>query len=303
MSTAEKLKDIRRRAGKNRIAYLFLAPFFILFFIFTVVPVIISLFLSLTAYNMLQPPRFIGIGNYLRLFFSDDTFFLALRNTIVYAIITGPAGYIASFLVAWFINEMSPRIRSVIILLFYAPSISGTVYMIWKLIFSNDAYGYVNGILMRLGIIDAPILWLQSEKYVLTVVILVALWLSLGTSFLAFVAGLQGVDRSLYEAAAIDGVRNRWQEMWFVTLPSMRPQLMFGAVMSITGAFSVGDLTANLAGMPSVKYAAHMIVNHMVDYGTIRFEMGYASAIATVLFLLMVGTNKIVQSALKKIGD
>lgn len=297
-----KWQSIKERAKKNRVAYAFLAPFLLIFLLFTILPVVISLFYSLTYYNMLEPPKWVGLDNYARLLLSDDNFLIAVKNTFIYALITGPVGYIISLLTAWLINELSSRIRAVIVLLFYAPSISGNVYMIWKIMFSSDSYGYINSVLMDLGIVSAPVQWLQDPRYILPIIIIVSMWMSLGTSFLAFIAGLQGIDRALYEAGAIDGIRNRWQELWHITLPSMKPQLMFGAVLSITNAFAVSDISLNLAGFPSVQYSAHTIVTHLMDYGNIRFEMGYASSIATVLFIVMVASNKIVNKFLKRVG-
>ena len=208
-----------------------------------------------------------------------------------------------SFLIAWFINELSPNVRAIFVLMFYAPSISGNTYLIWKLLFSSDSTGLINGFLMQLGFTATPIYWLQDTRYILTILILVQLWMSLGTGFLAFVAGLQGVDTSMYEAGSIDGIRNRWQELWYITLPAMRPQLVFGAVLAVTNAFAVSEISTNLAGFPSVRYAGHTIVTHLLDYGNIRFEMGYASAIATVLFILTLGSNKVINTLLKKVGN
>lgn len=297
-----KLNHLRKEIVKNKVSYLFLAPYAIIFLTFTIVPVVVSLFLSFTYFNILEKPKFIGWQNYIRLFLGDDIFLTAVKNTFLLAAITGPIGYIASFLFAWFINELPPKIRAALVVLFYAPSISGNVYMIWTVMFSGDIYGYANSTLMKLGIINEPIQWLKDPEYMMSVIMIVILWMSLGTGFLAFVAGLQGIERSQYEAAIIDGVKNRWQELWYITLPNMKPMLMFGAVMAITNSFAVGDVTAALAGLPSTDYAAHTVVNHLVDYGTIRFDMGYASAIATVLFITMVGCNKIVQNLLKKVG-
>jgi multiple sugar transport system permease protein len=217
--------------------------------------------------------------------------------------VTGPIGYLLSFMMAWFINELSPRIRAIITLIFYAPTISGQVYMIWQIIFHSDQYGYANSLLIRFNFIQDPILWLQNATYIMPICIVVALWLSLGIAFLAFIAGLNTVDRTYYEAGAVDGVRNRWQELWYITLPLMRNQLMFGAVMAITGSFGFGAVVDNLAGFPSTDYAAHTIMHHLNDYGGVRFEMGYASAIAVLLFALMVGANLIVQRLLSKVGQ
>ncbi len=288
---------------KNRASYLLMAPYFTLFFLFTVLPVLMSVYLSFNYFNMLEMPRWVGWTNYIKLLLEDDIFIISLRNTLLFAVITGPISYLLCLLFAWIINEFKPKVRAFLTLIFYAPSICGNAYMIWNLILTGDRYGYLNGLLLRIGILNEPILWMQTEKFVLPVLIVVQLWLSLGTGFLSFIAGLQTVDKGLYEAAAIDGVKNRWQELWFVTLPAMKPQLMFGAVMQITQSFAVADISIALAGNPSVNYSGATIVTHLLDYGSTRLDMGYASAIATILFLLMVGTNKLVQRLLRRVGE
>ena len=288
---------------RNKVAYAMLAPFMILFLIFTVFPVFLSMILSFTDFNLLEMPNWVGFDNYIHLFLDDDIFIIAVKNTLIFASVTGPASYLLSFLIAWFINELGPKIRSVVTLIFYAPSISGSVYTIWKTLFSSDAYGWVNGTLMELGIITSPILWFEHAEYVMPLCIAVALWVSLGTAFLAFIAGLQTVDKSLYEAAAVDGIKNRWQELWFITLPEMKPQLMFGAVLAITQSFGFGAVVTTLCGLPSVDYAAHTIMHHLDDYGGQRYEVGYASTIAVILFAIMLGSNFIVKKAISKVGQ
>ena len=146
-------------------------------------------------------------------------------------------------------------------------------------------------------------MFFQNADWVMALCIVVALWTSLGTAFLSFIAGLQTVDRSQYEAGAVDGVKNRWQELWYITLPTMRPQLMFGAVLAITGAFGFGAVVTALCGFPSVDYAAHTIMHHLDDYGGQRYEVGYASAIAVFLFLIMLGCNLIIKKMLSKVGQ
>ena len=282
--------------------YAFVAPFMLLFFLFTVVPVVISIGLSFTNFNVFQTPLFVGIENYRTLLMDDKIFLLAVQNTLLISVVTGPVGYFISLLLAWVVNEFSRGTRTLLTLLFYAPSISGGAYVIFQVIFSGDAHGLINGVLMDMNLIYEPIQWLSDTKYMMGVAIFVILWMSLGTSFLSFIAGYQNVDRSLYEAGAVDGIRNRWQELWYITLPSMRPQLMFGAVMSITGSFGVGGMLTGLFGNPSTGYAVHTMVHHLQDYGSVRFEMGYASAIAVLLFLLMVASNGLVQHLLKKLG-
>ena len=296
------IKGLGKQLRLNFDCYLFLAPFALIFIAFTVVPVVMSLVLSFTSYNVLEFPQFVGWKNYINLFLYDDIFLLAAKNTLVIAVIVGPVGYLMSLLLAWSINELNPKLRAVMVVLFYAPSISGAVYMIWTLLFSGDVYGYVNSLLMYLGVVTEPVQWLTDTRYMLAVVILVMVWMSLGAGFLSFVAGLQTVDVTLYECGYIEGIKSRWQELWFITLPAMRPQLMFGAVMSVTAAFSVGEVTTALCGFPSTDYAAHTILNHLTDYGTVRFEMGYACAIATILFVITVAINGAIQRMLEKIG-
>lgn len=291
-----------KKARKSKMCYLFLAPYAILFFVFYILPVCSSIFFSFTYYNILESPKFIGLQNYINLILQDDIFLTAIKNTFLIAVVTGPLGYIASFLFAWLINELPRWLRAVAVIVFYAPSIAGNVFYIFTIFFRGDAYGYINALLMDLGLINAPILWLIDPKYMLPICMAVILWMSLGAGFLSFVAGLQGVDRSQFEAGYMDGVKNRWQELWFITLPNMKPMLMFGAVMAITQAFGVCDVTMALCGYPSTDYAARTVVTHLFDYGFSRFEMGYASAIATLLFLIMFLCNKAIQGMLKRVG-
>ena len=288
---------------RNKAAYLMVAPFMIIFTCFTILPVVLSAVLSLTNFNLLQIPDFVGVDNYIRLFLMDDIFIIACQNTLIFAAIVGPVSYLMSFLVAWFINELPPKIRAVVTLIFYAPSISGNAYLIWKTLFSSDRYGWANAILLKMDLIDTEIAFFEDADYVMPLCIVVALWTSLGTSFLAFIAGLQGIDKAQFEAGAVDGVRNRWQELYYITLPNMKDQLMFGAIMAITGAFGFGAIVDALCGFPSVDYAAHTIVHHLNDYGGSRFETGYASAIAVVLFVVMVGANSIVKKIISKVGS
>lgn len=303
LEVARKQGTLGYRIKKNKSCYIMMAPYFILFFLFTVLPVLMSIALSFTYFNMLEWPTFNGWSNYVKLLLEDDIFLVSLKNTLIFAVVTGPVSYFLCLMFAWIINEFSSKIRTLLTLIFYAPSICGNAYMVWQLILSSDRYGYLNGILIKLGVINEQKLWMQDAKFILPCLIVVQLWLSLGTGFLSFIAGLQTVDKSLYEAAALDGVKNRWQELWYVTLPSMKPQLMFGAVMQITQSFAVADISIQLAGNPSINYAGATVVTHLLDYGSTRFDMGYASAIATVLFLLMVGTNKLVQKILRRVGE
>ncbi|MGO4541519.1 carbohydrate ABC transporter permease [Paenibacillus sp. 2TAB19] len=295
--------SILQTIGRHKESYLLMTPYMIFFLLFTILPVVLSIVLGFTYYNMIEPPRFVGWYNYVRLFLDDDIFIIAVKNTLFFAFVTGPVSYLLSFLVAWMINDLSKTLRSIATTVFYIPTIIGvSVFPMWKLIFSPDAYGYLNGLLMGLGVISDPVAWLLDKEHILLILIVVQLWMSLGISFLAFVAGLQTVDRSLYEAGVMDGIKNRFQELWYITLPSMIPQLIFGAVMQIVISFSVADVSIQLAGFPSTEYAGETMVTHIMDYGSIRYEMGYASAMAVVLFFLMVFTNRLVTKLLNKVG-
>jgi multiple sugar transport system permease protein len=298
-----KKKPLRRKLYLNRTLYLMMLPYVVLFILFTVIPVIMSFGLSFTSYNVLEAPKFVGWDNYLTLFLDDEIFITAIKNTLILAVITGPLGYALSFIFAWLINELPGKLRSVVTLAFYAPSLAGNALLIWTIIFSSDVYGYANAFLLEWGFISEPQTWLTNPKYILPIVIMVQLWMSLGVNFLALIAGLKGVDKTLYEAGAVDGIRNRWQELWYITLPSMKPQLIFSAVIQISGTLGIGSITVSLAGFPSVNYAAHTIVNHLSDYGNVRFEMGYASAIATLLFVASIVLNKLIRKIIGKVGD
>ena len=277
---------------------LFVLPFFVLFIVFVILPVLVSAALSFTSYNIIQDPVFVGLSNYKQLFLDDDVFQICLRNTLLFALIAGPVGLIASFLLAWVINQM--KLRNLFAIAFYAPSITSGIAMstVWLYIFSPNRYGLVNNALISLGILNTPILWNQDARYLLGVIILIQIWMSMGNGFLVFLAGLQNVNREYYEAAAVDGVSGRWQQLLYITLPQMKPQLLFGCINAVTASFAVFDISAGFAGVPSPNYAADTIVSHLYDFAFIRFEMGYASAVAVVLFVMTFVISRVVMHAL-----
>lgn len=283
---------------RNKSSYLMMAPYLILFTVFVIIPIIASFVLSFTYFNMLEWPSWRGFDNYRHLILEDEVFAIAVKNTLVFAIITGPISYCLCFGIAWLINELPGKIRTFMTLVFYAPSLSGSVFVIWSTIFSSDAYGYVNAFLMNWGFIDGPIKWLTDPNYNFAVIIIIELWMSLGTSFLSFIAGFRNVDSALYEAGAIDGVKNRFQELINITLPSMKPQMMFGAVMQIASSFAIGNVGMTLAGFPSTNYSVHTVIAHIRDYGSVRYEMGYAAAISFMLTVVMILTKNIISRLL-----
>lgn len=293
---------LKRGLSDNAAAYILLSPFLILFFLFTVLPVLSSTVLSFTSYDMVSLPKFAGLSNYLRMFSGDEVFPKALLNTLKFSVVTGPVSFILAFLLAWLINEFGKTMRSVLSFLFYAPALVGNAYFIWQVFFSSDSYGYANSILLSLGFITEPISWFKNVSYNFGIIVFIQLWLSMGVSFLADIAGLQNVSPELYEAGAIDGIRSRWHELWYITLPSMKDILLFGAVMQIQSTFSIGAVIKAFAGYPSVNNSVDTIVSHLEDVGLVRYEMGYAAAISVGLFLMMAVTRVAVGKILNALG-
>lgn len=278
----------RRENNKN--GYFFLAPYAIVFILFILIPVLLAAILSFTNFNAIEWPNWVGFLNYITLLTSDEVFMQhVLPNTVVYAVVVGIGGYILSFVLAWALCNLTKPVRTVFALILYSPSMTAGVAMtvLWKVIFSGDQTGLLNSWLISLGVITDPIIWLVNTKYLLPIVIVIGLWSSMGIGFLSMIAGILNADESLYEAAAIDGVKNRFQEMIYITIPQMKPQMLFAAVMAIVGAFQNGAISTLLTGNPSPGYAAQLIVNHIEDYGFLRYEMGYAAAVSVVLLLIV----------------
>ena len=271
---------------KNKTGYLYLFPFLVLFVLYNLVPVISAVIMSFQNYNMLQPATWIGFANYKNLFLNDDIFILSLKNTFIFALFIGPIGYLLSFLMAWLLNGM--KLRRLFALCFYAPSICSGIAMaqVWLYLFSNDSHGLLNNILMRWNLISTPILWNQDADTIFLCVIIISIWMSMGSGFLVFMAGLQNLNQEVLEQGRVDGIHGRVQELIYLILPMMKPQLLFGAINAIVGSFGVFDVVVQFAGMPTPNYSAHTIAAHLYDYAFNRFQMGYASAVAVVLFLM-----------------
>ena len=298
-----KNNKIKKNFDRQDLAnYLLLAPFVLLFLLFTVIPIISSVILSLFDFDMINFPSFAAFDNYRRMFVEDKNFLAVLKNTVILAVITGPLGFFLSFVLAWFLNEFKPITRTILSFMFYAPSLVGNAYFIWQVAFSNDSYGYINSLLLSLGAISEPVKWLKDASYVMPIVVMVQLWQGMGVSFLANISGLQNINDEMYEAGSIDGIRNRWQELWYITLPSMKNMLMFSAVMQIASAFSISAIPKALAGYPSVNNSVDTIVSYLVDVGNVKYELGYASAISVLLFAMMFLTRTLVSKLLNKTG-
>lgn len=292
-----KLSLLKNKFSKFNTSYLFIAPYFIVFFTFVVVLIVISIILSLTYYDTINFPTFVGISNYVRLVTQDADFMqYAFPTTIKYALIIGPVGYIISFLMAWLLSQVTYRVRTVLAIILYSPSLTSGVLMsvIWKVVFSGDTRGYLNYFLLNLGIINEPVQWLQNANMIFSIMIFVGLWSSMSVGFLAMLSGILNINKDLYEAAYVDGMKSRWQEIFYITIPSMKPQMLFGAVMAVVGTFNASGLAATLSGsVPPPQFAGWLIVDHMNDYGFAKYEMGYASAMSVVLLSIVLIFNRV----------
>ncbi|MBR5383049.1 MAG: sugar ABC transporter permease [Clostridia bacterium] len=289
-------KRPRRHLTRNdMIAYVLLSPYIMLFSVFILVPVLMTAGLSFTTFDVINPPKFSGISNYVYLFTQDTVFMkYVLPNTFLYAIVVGVGGYILSFLIAWMLAQIQALPRTLLSLCIYVSSMLGQVFIgvIWRTVFSGDQSGWMNAILLQLGWIDQPIQFLLTSKYFMLIMIIVSLWSSMGIGFLSMISGILNINREIYEAAYIDGLRNRFQEIVHVTIPSMKPQMLFGAVMSITSAFNMGWIGVTLAGVnPTPAYSGQLITNHIDDYGFIRYEMGYAASVSVMLLIIVYAFN------------
>ena len=288
----------------NRTSVIFLSPYVIMFVIFIVLPVIVSMFLSLTYYNSISAPTFAGLDNYVYIFTQDPYFMKTiLPNTLLFAIIVGPGGYVLSFVLAWILSQIQKKARTVLALLLYAPSMTAGVAMsvLWKTIFSGDERGYLNSLLLRLDFISEPIQFLQSPEYLMPIMIIVTLWGSMGIGFLAMLSGVLGVNKELYEAGYLDGIHTAFQEMWYITIPSMKNQMLFGAVMAIVNAFNAGSIGVDLSGSnPTPQYSGQLIVNHISDYASSRKELGMSAALSVVLLIVVYAFSKIFQNLFKE---
>jgi multiple sugar transport system permease protein len=275
----------------------FILPYWTLFLVFVIVPVLAAVFLSFTYFNAIQAPSVIGITNYIELITMDTVFMqYVLSNTLKFALIVGPVGYLMAFMLAWMLAQIPQRYRTVLAIILYSPSLTMGVAMaaMWRIIFSGDSQGYLNSLLLNWGVILEPIQFLQSPDYLMTIMIVVSLWSSMGVGFLAMLAGVLNIDQTLYEAAYVDGIRNRAQEIFFITIPSMKPQMLFGAVMAVVTTFQAGGIGVQLSGSnPTPQYAGQLIVNHIEDFGFIRYMMGYAATVSVVLLLMVYFISKV----------
>lgn len=296
MNKGKNEYSLSSKIKKNWQSYILLTPYTVFFFLFTLLPLLVAVVLGFTYFNMLTPPEFVGWDNFIRMFTDDDIFIKSLKNTLIVAFATGPISYLMCYVFAWMINDLPKPLRTIVTVIFYAPVLSGQAAVIWNYLFSSDAYGFFNSFLIGIGVISEPIAWTTNTDYAMAIMMVTIFWGSLGTGFLSFLAGFNCIDSSLVEAGMIDGIDNRLQEAWYITLPCMKPQLVFGAVMQIVTSFSI-------LGTSNAQYATETLLSHIVDVSNTRFEMGYGCALATVLFLLMLFAKKAVTLILERVGN
>ncbi|MDR7073230.1 carbohydrate ABC transporter permease [Fictibacillus barbaricus] len=286
-----------RNKKRDHSHWIFLSPYIIFFTTFIIIPVAAAICLSFTYFNAIEKPTFIGLSNYVGLITQDEVFMQkVLPNTLTFALIVGPGGYILSFILAWALAQIPSKMRTVLALIIYSPSMTAGVAMavVWTIIFSGDETGYLNSILITLGVLLEPVQWLQSPEYLMKIMIFVTLWGSMGVGFLAMLSGVLNINTEIYEAGYIDGINNRFQEIIYITIPSMKPQMLFGAVMAVVGTFQAGAIGVALSGAnPTPQNAGQLMVNHLEDYGFIRYEMGYAAAISVVLLIVVYAFSKV----------
>jgi len=289
---------VKTKTGSRRInpAMWFILPYTLIFVIFIVIPVLAAIILSFTNFDAVQFPQFVFFRNYVAVLTQDPIFMqFVLPNTLAFAFVVGPIGYALAFLLAWSMAQLPKLPRVVLTLVVYSPSMTAGVAMavVWRIIFAGDQLGYLNSFLIDMGFITNPIIFLTDRAFLLPIMMIVAIWGSMGVGFLAMLAGVLNIDPSVYEAASIDGLRTRFQEMFYITIPMMKPQMLFGAVMAVVGTFQAGSIGVALSGSnPTPHYAGQLIVNHIEDFGFIRYEMGYASALSVILLVFVYAVSK-----------
>ncbi len=263
--------------------YLFISPWLIGFLVFQLGPILASIGISLTDWTLLRPPQFVGVANYKRLI-TDPLFFQALRVTATYTVVSVPLGVMAALLVAVLLNRAVFGI-SFFRTLFYLPVVLSGVgtAVIWGWMFDPN-FGVVNYVLSIFGIRGPD--WLASPEWALPALIVMSFW-GIGGAIVIFLAALQGVPRVLYEAAEIDGA-GRLAKLWHVTIPMISPVILFNVITGIISSFQTFTYAYVLTG-GGPNYATLFYVLYLYQNAFHWFDMGYASALAWILFLIIIG--------------
>lgn len=264
--------------------YLFLAPALIIIGVFILYPTAAVLFYSFTDYDIVRPPQWVGLRNFIELF-QDPIFYKALLNSFIYLLVT-PTLIILSIILAIAVNRPLRGINA-FRALYYVPVISGTIAVgiAWRWLFDYNG-GLVNGLLLSTGILKEPVQWLADPAFTLPIAMLLTVWIGLGYYMMVFLAGLQNIPEELYDAAVIDGC-NGIQKHWYVTLPGLRPQIVFVAVISSLAAIEVfNEIFVITGGLGGILNSGVTLVFYLWRQAFRLQHAGYASAIAIVLLAI-----------------
>jgi len=262
---------------------LFASPWILGFLGWTIYPILASLYYSFTRFDAVRPPVFIGLANYIDMVAKDEVFRVVLYNTVYFVLLGVPAGLVTAFMLAVLLNnEMKwrPVFRTIFFLPAIVPAIASAE--VWRWVY-NPQFGLINATLKSMGMSTIP--WLSSPTLAKPSLIIIHMWAQ-GTAMVIFLAALQDVPRSLYDAALVDGA-NRWQRFWHVTIPMTTPAILFVMLTSLIGMFqyfTLGWLLTQGAPNNSTEFYSMYLYRNAFVY----FKMGYASALAWLLFLIIV---------------
>lgn len=274
-----------QKLNKQKVSYLFIALPAVLFFVFQLAPVFISFLWSFTRYDVIHPPVFVGLDNYKNILFNDPLFWKAIGNTLVYVVGVVPIGICFSLILAVAIDQKI-KFKNFFKSIFFLPTVTAivAVSVIWKWLYAGEKYGLLNYLIMKLGF--QPIDWLASPAWTMPSIMIMSIWAGVGYNMILFLAGLQTIPHVMYEAAEIDGA-GFWKKFFHVTLPLLKPTIVFVTMMSFIFSFQVFEqvyiMTGGQGGIGGVLNSALTIVAYLYDKGFQKFQMGYASALAYII--------------------
>ena len=282
-------KSFFTRLNEAKWSYIFVAPAVLLFFIFVVGPLITSFYWSFTEYDAIHAPKWVGLDNYKNIFFNDPRFWKSIRNTIFYTLGVIPPVVVLSLLLAIAVDQQI-RFKNFFKVIYFIPSVTSVIALsvIWKWLFAGEKYGLINHILIRVGL--QPVDWLMSPVWTLPAIMIMSIWAGLGYNMILFLAGLQTIPKTVYEAADIDGA-NVFDKFWHITLPLLKPFTVFVVIIGFITSFQVFEriyiMTQSEFGIGGVLDSALTVVAYLYDMGFRKFKMGYASALGYIIFVVV----------------
>ncbi|OGW84808.1 MAG: hypothetical protein A2987_02520 [Omnitrophica bacterium RIFCSPLOWO2_01_FULL_45_10] len=285
----KRKKTLFARLNEHKWSYFFIAPAVLLFVVFIVGPLIASFYWSFTEYNGIHPPKWVGLANYKTIFFDDPRFWKAIKNTVIYTLGVIPPGVVLSLLLAIAVDQQI-KFKNFFRIIYFIPSVTSVIALsvIWKWLFAGEKYGLINYFLLSLGL--KPIDWLMSPVWTLPAIMIMSIWAGIGYNMILFLAGLQTIPSTVYEAADIDGA-NVLEKFWHITLPLLKPTMVFVVIMGFIASFQVFEriyiMTESEFGIGGVLDSALTLVAYLYDMGFRKFQMGYASALGYVVFIVI----------------